>query len=457
MTTTETPVSLVEVEATLSHNLSRRVRPYLFSVVVLGGLGAFLGAALAGLGDFTSEPGGIPTAVGALLAMGGTYLALVVLLLSSRLPWLERSMGHDKMISWHRKVGPWSLFAIGGHVIFTTLGYAERRQMTWIPRFIELITQFAWMVPALVALSLMISLGVSSYRRVRAKLKYETWSTAHLYFYVAIVLAYGHQVENNTLLSNNPPLKNAWLALNLLVASTMLYGRFLKPVVFSLRHQLRVDRVEKEAEGVISIYLTGRNLSDMTANGGQFFLWRFLTRKWWWQAHPYSLSAAPSNGMLRITIKALGDQSRELADQLRPGTRVFAEGPYGVFTAQSRQSNSVVAFAAGIGVTPVRAMLESLPSNVETTVVYRVLDASQAALSQELETLCALKGFQLHLLEGGPEVHPLVWDYYQNLTPTLPTSDIYVCGPAGFTASVQTLVAESGNQSGKIHHEAFAF
>ena len=92
------------------------------------------------------------------------------------------------------------------------------------------------------------------------------------------------------------------------------------------------------------------------AAGGQFLQWRFLRRGLWWQAHPYSLSAAPNPSWLRITVKDLGDQSGALVDLLRPGVRVWAEGPYGVFTAAQRTSERVAAFAApfmiivGVGV-----------------------------------------------------------------------------------------------------------
>ena len=78
--------------------------------------------------------------------------------------------------------------------------------------------------------------------------------------------------------------------------------------------------------------ITGRHLDELRAEAGQFFRWRFLTRDHWWQSHPYSLSAPPTDRLLRITVKALGDHSHDLAD-LRPGTRVFAEGPYGALTS----------------------------------------------------------------------------------------------------------------------------
>ena len=64
--------------------------------------------------------------------------------------------------------------------------------------------------------------------------------------------------------------------------------------------------------------------------------------KRWWASHPFSLSAAPDGRSLRITAKALGDFSARMAD-IRPGTRVVAEGPFGVFTEAARRREKVAA------------------------------------------------------------------------------------------------------------------
>src|SRR5205823_3432242 len=109
------------------------------------------------------------------------------------------------------------------------------------------------------------------------------------------------------------------------------------------------------------VHLTGRDLRRVGTQAGQFFLWRFITRDRWWQAHPFSLSAAPDGQALRITVKALGDFTARLRE-IHPGTPVFAEGPYGTFTAARRRQPRAVLIAGGIGITPLRALLETLPA-----------------------------------------------------------------------------------------------
>jgi hypothetical protein len=74
--------------------------------------------------------------------------------------------------------------------------------------------------------------------------------------------------------------------------------------------------------------MEGRQLERLGGRGGQFFLWRFLTKSRWWQAHPFSLSATPDGSALRITVKDVGDFTK-LIGEIKPGTRVLADGPYG--------------------------------------------------------------------------------------------------------------------------------
>src|SRR5207249_1860066 len=106
------------------------------------------------------------------------------------------------------------------------------------------------------------------------------------------------------------------------------------------------------------------------ARAGQFFLWLFLTPGRWWASHPFSLSEAPDGRSLRITVKALGDFTSRIG-AIAPGTRVVAEGPFGVFTDSLRRRDGVALIAGGIGITPIRALLEEMGGNI--VVVYRAV------------------------------------------------------------------------------------
>src|SRR5262249_13921765 len=158
--------------------------------------------------------------------------------------------------------------------------------------------------------------------------------------------------------------------------------------------RLTVERVEVVAPGVTSVEIGGVALDRMKARAGQFFSWRFLTRDRWWEAHPFSLSAAPDGRRLRITVKELGDFTGRIK-ALPPGTRVIAEGPFGAFTAAARQRERVALIAGGAGITPIRALLEELTGDV--VVVYRALREDDVILRDELDELA-----DVHYLVGEP-------------------------------------------------------
>ena len=137
-------------------------------------------------------------------------------------------------------------------------------------------------------------------------------------------------------------------------------------------------RSSTEAEGVVSVYLAGRDLDRLAVRSGQYFVIRFLTRDGWWRAHPFSISSAPNGRWLRFTVKDLGDDSRRIG-AIPVGTRVFVEGPYGMLTGARRTRRGVTLIAGGIGITPLRALLESLPGEPgDLTLIYRATTARSA-------------------------------------------------------------------------------
>ena len=191
-------------------------------------------------------------------------------------------------------------------------------------------------------------------------------------------------------------------------------------------------------------------------SGGQFFVWRFLTRDMWWQGHPYSLSALPTRDYLRITIKGLGDQSRAAA-RLRPGTRVAIEGPYGAFTGQARTSDAVVLIGAGVGVTPLRAMLEDLPTRTDVVVVLRASTVDDLIHRREMAELVYQRGGRLCEVVG-PR-HRVRFDAHtlSRIVPDISVRDVYVCGPGGFSSEVARIARRLRVSSERIHIEAFGF
>ena len=159
----------------------------------------------------------------------------------------------------------------------------------------------------------------------RRRLPYELWHAIHLAAYAGIALAWFHQIPTGNELALDDVAANYWRALYLVTLAAVVVFRLGAPIVNALRFRLRVAEVVPEGEDVVSVRVTGRQLDRLGARPGQFFLWRFLTRGRWWEAHPFSLSQAPDGRSLRMTAKAVGDYTRDLR-KLPVGARAVTGG-----------------------------------------------------------------------------------------------------------------------------------
>jgi predicted ferric reductase len=429
----------------------------------IAGVGLLLVVGMGLLGESHGTlraPGGWMTFGGRLAGLAGTYLLLIMVLLISRIPLLERTVGQDRLVRWHRQVGPWPLVLLGLHAILVTAGYARTDHAGLLHEFWLLLTTYPDVLAASVALGLLLMAGVVSFRSVRRRMRYETWWTIHLYTYLALALAFAHQLANGASFVGHPLARVVWAALWAATAGTVLVYRFGLPVWRTIRHQLRVVEVRQEGPGVVSVICSGRHLERLAVSGGQFFQWRFLVRGLWWQAHPYSLSALPRPPYLRVTVKGLGDQAHALA-HIPKGTRVAIEGPYGVFTDRTRQRGRVLLVAAGVGSTPIRALLEDLPVHVDVAVILRGSRPEDLVLRDEMAALVRSRTSYgravLHEVIGPRDRVDLEPATLKRLVPDIRQRDLYVCGPEGFSERVVQAARWLAVPEDRIHIEEFAF
>jgi predicted ferric reductase len=425
-------------------------------VVARTGLYAVLAANAAVLAYFFAQAGFASNALVVLGRLFGLYGALLMafqLLLVARLPWLDRRIGMDRLTSWHRWTGFTVLWTLLAHVVFITFGYADSSSMDPVNQLVDLAETTEGVLRAVVALAIIAIVGAVSARYARRRLAYETWHFIHLYTYVAVVLAFTHQVAVGTTFTSSSVAKTYWYAVWGLALGSVVLGRLVLPLWRNWRHQLRVTAVVPESDNVVSVYMTGRDLDRLPARAGQFFLWRFLTRHRWWQANPFSLSAAPDGRTLRLTAKAAGEGSAALR-HVKVGTRVFAEGPYGAFTAMHRTRPEALLIAGGVGVTPIRALLEELHGHA--VVIYRVATDRDAVLYDELRDLAHAKGAELHLVTG--PVHPdkLAPGELARLVPDITDRDVFLCGPPPMMNAVLAGLRELGVPGPQIHFERFS-
>jgi predicted ferric reductase len=409
---------------------------------------------------FIHAHGALLVDIGEVLGLLSGYGVIVLVALMARLPPLERGIGTDRLAHWHSIGGRYVVTATSGHVVFIVWGYAVTGHQSVTSETATLLTTFPDVLMATIAWLLLLMVAGFSIRAARRRIAYETWYYAHLYTYLAIALAFSHQFANGGAFAESFQARVAWSALYAAVGALLLWYRVITPLRSAARHRFTVQSVRPEAPGIVSVLISGRGFDHLRAEPGQFFRWRFLTRELWWQSHPYSLSAMPQPDLMRITVKARGDHSGSLAN-LKPGTRIIAEGPYGAFTP-SLTGRRVLFIAGGVGITPIRAMFAALPKRMSggITLLYRASHPRDVVFSRELNAIANDRQAALHYLVGSREelgYDPLDAEHLQRTVPGLHRYEAYVCGPTGMTAAAVNALVAAGIPRRRIHHESFDF
>lgn len=405
--------------------------------------------------------------VSRLTALVGTDLLLIHTLLVARVPWLDKLYGHDKVTIAHKKLGKPILYVITAHFLASLIQFAIADGKSVVNELVSLVMTVPDMWSATLGLVLMIVVVITSINAARKKLSYEAWYIIHLLGYLSILVAIPHQFSTGSDIAGKPLPTLFWVSLYLFVALNIVWYRVLAPIVMNLNLGLRVSAVTRESSDTVSVYLSGRNLEKLGGQAGQFYMLRVMDHANWDKPHPFSISAAPNNRFVRFTIGDRGDFTQALPS-LKVGTRVFLEGPYGVFTEERRTREKVTLIAAGVGAPPIRALAESMAARPgDITIIYRVRSHEDAALLNELEQLASHRGFRLHVLSGHRGAAGSWLPAYLNdapdharlieMNPYVSESDVYICGPAAWTKTVEKSLKRVGTPENQIHAEEFAW
>lgn len=405
----------------------------------------------------------IVTSLGIVTGLVGTNFVLAMLILAARVPMIDHAIGHDRAIAIHRALGKPAFYLLVAHGLLLLVGYGLGSGISAIAEIGPMLA-----IPdlplAVAGLVLMAVVIVSSLVAVRRRFSYETWHLIHLLSYFAVAVSIPHQLSVGSVFAPVSVERIYWVTLYFLAFGAIFLYRFVEPLVSSIRHRLRVERIQQEAPGVVSIHLHGRKLRSLASSGGQFFIWRFWTPGTWWHSHPMSLSAAPTETALRITVRDLGVGSRSISS-VPVGTAVWFEGPYGIFTDAGRTAPKLAIAVAGIGITPVRALLEdSALKPGEASILLRASTIDDTFLWNEILELAEEKGITVttmigHRADTGPgwmtQQAAEAGATIRSMFPDLTDSDLYICGPTPWLDLLEADARATGLADHQIHAERF--
>src|SRR5271166_3947514 len=208
------------------------------------------------------------TSLGRITGLLGVYLALLQVLMLSRLAPLERLVGFDRLTVWHRVNGKLCVSLIVAHALLITAGYSLADRLTFGHEFSRLLGVYPQMVTATIGTGIMVLVVLTSITIARRRMRYESWYFVHFTVYAGIALGYLHQLPTGNEFIVHPLQAGYWISLYVATLAILLTYRVVRPVRSAMRHRLRVRSVTVEGPGVTSIEVAGRDLHALEARAG---------------------------------------------------------------------------------------------------------------------------------------------------------------------------------------------
>ena len=377
------------------------------------------------------------------------------LVLIGRIRPIERLYGFDKQNILHRSLGYSLALFLLVHPLLLTIGYSGANELSLTSQFLDFLFHWQDVSRALVGLLLMIGLIFVSLPIIRKRIRYDRWHFVHLLMYAAVALIFIHQTKSGDVARG--AAFYYWYVLNFTIFGLVLLYRFVRPFYLFARHRFYVDKVVPETINAVSIYIKGKNLERFQFAAGQYANFIFLQKKML-QSHQFSFSAAPNGEFLRITIKAVGDFTSQIRN-LKSGTMVIIDGPLGAFTEAMARRDKFLFIAGGIGITPIRSLIESLSAKKKDVVLlYANKVPEEIALRKELEFMSVKQTLIIsEKPEGSYECGRVDAEKIVRLVPDYLEREIFICGPPPMMKSIVQLLRGLGADPSAIHFEKFSY
>ena len=403
-------------------------------------------------GLVSNNLGNVFIALGNLAGLLAFYLALWQLLLIGRVSWIEKAFGHDKLSRLHHWSGILVAIIILFHPSLITWGYSYNLKVAFTNQFLVFLFQYENIIFAFLAYLIILGVVLISLWIVRQRLRYEYWHFIHLSMYLAIILAFSHQLNFGRDLAHGWAA-TYWIFLTYAVFSVAIFYRFFLPVWHFWQYRFQVTKIEMETHDVRSIYISGKSLNRLKVEPGQFIIVRFLTKGFWWEAHPFTVSNVFDGKNLRITVKESGDFTSKLA-KLPLGALVLIEGPLGRFTAEKAQQGKILMIAGGIGITPLRALFEKFANQrKQVSLIYSAKTEADFALKNELDKLQTAQAKVYYL--PNDQAGRITAEYISAKVPDVAKREVYLCGPAAMMKQMKIYLRHLGVSKKTIFFEKF--
>jgi predicted ferric reductase len=401
---------------------------------------------------------------GQLLGAEAILLLAIGLVLISTLPWIEEWFdGIDKAAIWHRRVAIAGVALLMPHILLSSnpeggtalggplgvvgiVGLAALVVWAILPRWQSVVPRPArgWVT------ALSDATFAQPVRRLLGG--YERWRALHRTTGLFVAAGFVHGVLDGSPFDESPLLRWTYVAIGGIGLAFYVYRELLARLFVSL-HDYQVQEVRQVEQGMTEIAL-GPIGRPMAFTPGQFAM-VYLEEKDGWHRHPFTISSAPHERLIRITVKALGDYTSRMQHQVEPGMPAVIGGPHGRFDYH-RGTPRQIWLAGGVGVTPFLSWLRSLDGDLPYRVEFFFTTDGDPPFADEIREIAARHdSLNVHLvnaLEEGRLVPKQVLD-----TAGGPGDDlsVFMCGPKGMLSVFDASFRLGGVRPGRIRREHF--
>lgn len=285
---------------------------------------------------------------------------------------------------------------------------------------------------------------------------YEGWKKLHGFIGIFFILGYVHSITVNaptTKIAINWNQIFVFLGIGSYLYTEVL-GRFFKKYV-----RYTVESVKHPNNSTTEVTLRPKKDPIQHVHAGQFLFIRFLGDKGLNESHPFTISSAPNENVLRVTIKASGDFTRHLFGNLQAGTDAIIEGAHGMFDYKTGGQKQIWV-AGGIGVTPFLSFIRDMNGDLNHDVdfYYTVRHREEAVFVDEIEeTAKKNPRLKARIRFSSTDGSLTVDDIVENAGGNIREHHVYMCGPLPMVQAFEKKFLEAGVIAGNIHYEEFNF
>lgn len=382
--------------------------------------------------------------------IGSTMIMLMSfsLFISTRPKWAEQFFGGlDKMYMTHRRTSTSAFLLMFVHVLIVPITILNLRIGNYFG-IIAFLGIIAIVLPTLAP-------RIPFLNKLTGP-DYEGWKKLHRYIGIFFFLGYLHSI------SVNAPTAHVainWTQIFVILGLgsylyTEVFGRFFKKYL-----PYTVEAVNHPNNATTEVVMRAKKDRIQEQRAGQFLFVRFPNEKTLNESHPFTISSAPHEDVLRITIKASGDFTRHLLGNLHAGMDAIVEGAYGMFDYKTGGDKQIWV-AGGIGLTPFLSFIRDMNGNLDRDVdfYYTVRHHEEAIFINEIEA-AAKKNPRLktHIrfssIAGSLTIDDILKDAGGNVS----GHHIYMCGPLPMVQAFEKKFLEAQVPAGSIHYEEFNF